>query len=100
MRPCGGAFLTLDAPNGTFEIGGVRHASLGILMDARVTAFPFNVMNNPMYNGATMLFAATSIQYQSAAGLVLTVVAYIVYQLALFLEQYVELREVFLLLLW
>lgn len=33
----------------------------GILMEERVTAFPFNVMDNPMYNGSTMVFLATAL---------------------------------------
>lgn len=28
----------------------------GILMDARVTGFPFNVLSNPMYDGSTLNF--------------------------------------------
>ena len=35
----------------------------GILMDSRVTGFPFNVTNNPMYNGATLLFIAHALWY-------------------------------------
>jgi methylene-fatty-acyl-phospholipid synthase len=27
-----------------------------ILMDEKVTGFPFNVVDNPMYNGSTMVF--------------------------------------------
>lgn len=33
----------------------------GILMKERVTAFPFSVMENPMYNGSTMIFTATAL---------------------------------------
>jgi hypothetical protein len=33
----------------------------GILMDARVDGFPFNVLRDPMYVGSTMCFAATAL---------------------------------------
>jgi methylene-fatty-acyl-phospholipid synthase len=32
-------------------------------MDAPVTAFPFSIMNNPMYNGSTMTFVGSSLWY-------------------------------------
>jgi len=35
----------------------------GILMDERVTSFPFNVNENPMYNGTVMIFMGTAIWY-------------------------------------
>jgi phospholipid methyltransferase len=33
----------------------------GILMDARVEAFPFNVLRDPIYVGSTMCFAGTAL---------------------------------------
>ena len=35
----------------------------GILMDERVTSFPFNVNDNPMYNGTVMIFLGTALWY-------------------------------------
>ena len=35
----------------------------GILMTSRVTGFPFNVMENPMYNGATLNFLGLALRY-------------------------------------
>lgn len=32
----------------------------GILMEDRVTSFPFNVNENPMYNGTVMIFLGTA----------------------------------------
>ncbi|KYR02845.1 phospholipid methyltransferase family protein [Tieghemostelium lacteum] len=58
----------------------------GILMSARVTGFPFNVMNNPMYNGSTMLFLAHALSEKSLAGVFITIVVYVVYQIALIFE--------------
>ncbi|CAG8850313.1 31448_t:CDS:2, partial [Racocetra persica] len=33
----------------------------GILMDSRVTSFPFNVLENPMYYGSSMVFLSTAL---------------------------------------
>jgi phosphatidylethanolamine/phosphatidyl-N-methylethanolamine N-methyltransferase len=35
----------------------------GILMDAKVEAFPFNMFDNPMYDGATLCFLGKSFMY-------------------------------------
>lgn len=58
----------------------------GILMDAPVTSFPFNVLSNPMYVGSTMSFLGSSLWQNSWAGLLITVEVYIVYQIALLFE--------------
>ncbi|KAI8340877.1 phospholipid methyltransferase-domain-containing protein [Chlamydoabsidia padenii] len=55
----------------------------GILMDARVTGFPFNVCEDPMYTGSTLSFLATALWYASPAGLLLTLVVHLVYRAAL-----------------
>eukprot|EP01094_Clydonella_sp_ATCC50884_P016062 TRINITY_DN26756_c0_g1_i1.p1 TRINITY_DN26756_c0_g1~~TRINITY_DN26756_c0_g1_i1.p1 ORF type:complete len:197 (-),score=16.23 TRINITY_DN26756_c0_g1_i1:280-870(-) len=59
----------------------------GILMSERVTSFPFSVLDNPMYVGATINFLATSIWYGSPAGLLLCAWIYIVYMAAIAFEQ-------------
>lgn len=58
----------------------------GILMESRVTGFPFNVLDNPMYVGSTMSFLGYSLYYGSPAGLLITVEVFIVYQIALMFE--------------
>lgn len=58
----------------------------GILMDAPVTTFPFNVLDNPMYTGSTMSFAASAIYGDSPLGLALTALVAIVYLIALQFE--------------
>jgi len=58
----------------------------GILMDHRVEGFPFNVLNDPMYVGSTMCFAATALWYESPAGLFITAYVYLVYVIALRFE--------------
>lgn len=38
----------------------------GILMKTRVTAFPYNVIDHPMYEGATMVFFGYALWYDLA----------------------------------
>ncbi|KAI8643010.1 phospholipid methyltransferase-domain-containing protein [Parasitella parasitica] len=59
----------------------------GILMKERVTGFPFNVCDNPMYIGSTCTFMATALWYQSPAGVFLTAIVYVVYKVALTFEE-------------
>ncbi|CCE63840.1 hypothetical protein TPHA_0F03600 [Tetrapisispora phaffii CBS 4417] len=59
----------------------------GILMDERVVSFPFNVSNNPMYQGSTLSFLGTSLVYGKAAGLLVTFTVYTMYSCALKLEE-------------
>ncbi|KAG5472120.1 hypothetical protein CUR178_02792 [Leishmania enriettii] len=54
----------------------------GILMDERVTAFPFSHFENPMYLGATLNFLAASIARNSAIGVLLTGWAAVVYHVS------------------
>ncbi|KAI8059610.1 phospholipid methyltransferase-domain-containing protein [Gongronella butleri] len=58
----------------------------GILMKERVTGFPFNVTEDPMYTGSTLSFLATALWYASPAGLLLTFVVHVVYRVALKFE--------------
>ena len=54
----------------------------GILMDAPVTSFPFNVSSSPMYHGSAMSFLATAIWYGKPAGILLTSVVATAYSIA------------------
>jgi methylene-fatty-acyl-phospholipid synthase len=58
----------------------------GILMEERVTGFPFSVLDNPMYVGSTLTFLAYSLYYGSAAGILITIEVAIVYKIALMFE--------------
>ncbi|GAA5889005.1 hypothetical protein JCM6882_009714 [Rhodosporidiobolus microsporus] len=55
----------------------------GILMDHKVESFPFNVTNSPMYTGSTLSFLATALWYESPAGLLLTLLVWVEYKIAL-----------------
>lgn len=54
----------------------------GILMDAPVTSFPFNVSDAPMYHGSTLSFLATALWYGKPAGLFLTGCVAVAYAVA------------------
>ncbi|KAF9740908.1 phospholipid methyltransferase [Paraphaeosphaeria minitans] len=54
----------------------------GILMDAPVTSFPFNVSDAPMYHGSTLSFLATAIWKGKPAGIFLTFVVAVLYSVA------------------
>lgn len=55
----------------------------GILMESRVTGFPFNVTNNPMYYGSFLSFLGTAIFEAKAVGIALSGLVLIMYMLAL-----------------
>ncbi|KAF2267130.1 phosphatidylethanolamine N-methyltransferase [Lojkania enalia] len=54
----------------------------GILMDAPVTSFPFNVTDAPMYHGSTLSFLATAIWRGRPAGVLLTALVAAAYAVA------------------
>ncbi|KAH9461625.1 hypothetical protein Pst134EA_017921 [Puccinia striiformis f. sp. tritici] len=58
----------------------------GILMDEMVQGFPFSLTSSPMYDGSTLCFLGTALSYRSPAGLILTGIVYLVYQVALKFE--------------
>jgi phosphatidylethanolamine N-methyltransferase len=55
-------------------------------MKERVDSFPFNVTENPMYTGSTMVFLAEALREGSVAGLVMTLWVFFCYQIALLFE--------------
>lgn len=55
----------------------------GILMPSRVTGFPFNVTDNPMYHGSVLSFLGTSLWYAKPLGFWITAEVLIMYLLAL-----------------
>jgi Phospholipid methyltransferase. len=59
----------------------------GILMDAPVTGFPFNVSGAPMYYGSTMSFLGVALYKGKVAGVLLTAEVLILYLIALRWEE-------------
>ncbi|XP_078329540.1 phosphatidylethanolamine N-methyltransferase-like [Crassostrea virginica] len=58
----------------------------GILMEKKVTHFPFNVIDNPMYWGSTIIFGGTALVKASLSGLLLTCLVAVCYKVAIFFE--------------
>lgn len=58
-----------------------------IYMKERVTSFPFNIVNNPMYDGATLIFTAHALYHRSFAGLLLAALVLVVYRIAILFEE-------------
>ena len=59
----------------------------GILMDEMVTGFPFNITTHPMYNGSVLSFIGTSLWYGKPAGVCLSLLVWVMYQLACLYEE-------------
>ncbi|CAH0407127.1 unnamed protein product [Chilo suppressalis] len=59
----------------------------GILMKERVSAFPFNICENPMYRGSTLSFLGISLLQGKSAGLLITFFVHMVYEIALKFEE-------------
>lgn len=62
----------------------------GILMDAPVTSFPFNITDAPMYHGSTLSFLATALYKGKPAGIALTGIVATAYAIARQYEEYVD----------
>ncbi|XP_050408021.1 phosphatidylethanolamine N-methyltransferase isoform X2 [Patella vulgata] len=58
----------------------------GILMKERVTGFPFNIVDNPMYLGATLNFLGYAVTEASLVGFLLTFLVGVVYKIAILFE--------------
>ncbi|KAL3884380.1 hypothetical protein ACJMK2_024525 [Sinanodonta woodiana] len=58
----------------------------GMLLDEKVTGFPFNLMDNPMYWGSTLNFLGTALVKASPAGILLTCFVAVCYKIAIFFE--------------
>ncbi|XP_051273964.1 phosphatidylethanolamine N-methyltransferase [Dicentrarchus labrax] len=58
----------------------------GILMDEKVTGFPFNIIENPMYWGSTANYLGLALIGASPVGLVLTAIVAVAYKVAIRFE--------------
>jgi phosphatidylethanolamine N-methyltransferase len=68
-------------------IHGIYYADyFGILMKEKVTSFPYNVLDNPLYVGSNTVFLGTTLLYKSPSGLLLTILVWIMYRFASILE--------------
>jgi len=54
----------------------------GILMEEKISGFPFNVVNDPMYLGSSLLFLARGLWEQKFMGIITSVYVFLVYKVA------------------
>ncbi|ODQ79328.1 hypothetical protein BABINDRAFT_8281 [Babjeviella inositovora NRRL Y-12698] len=59
----------------------------GIMMDERVTGFPFNICSNPMYDGSSLCFLGTGLYFGKPAGIFTSFFVFLVYRFALLYEE-------------
>ncbi|EDV29686.1 Phosphatidylethanolamine N-methyltransferase [Trichoplax sp. H2] len=59
----------------------------GILLEERVTTFPFNIFDNPMYIGSTSNFLGLALRSASPCGIIMSGFVYLVYWIGLLLEE-------------
>jgi protein-S-isoprenylcysteine O-methyltransferase Ste14 len=58
----------------------------GLLLNDKVTGFPFNVVNDPMYFGSGLVYLGLALQHASIVGLVLTACIAVSYAIAIRFE--------------
>lgn len=81
------SFIIVAGSYWQLGIHGIYYADyFGILMDEKVTAFPYNILDNPLYVGAQMLFLSKALLNKSPTGIILFVLASIMYRVASYLE--------------
>ncbi|THU75595.1 hypothetical protein K435DRAFT_706827, partial [Dendrothele bispora CBS 962.96] len=59
----------------------------GILKEQRVTQFPFNVLDDPMYVGSTLCFVGAALWYERPVGLLVSLYVAFAYYVALKFEK-------------
>ncbi|KNG84059.1 methylene-fatty-acyl-phospholipid synthase [Aspergillus nomiae NRRL 13137] len=78
-----GSVLVLSSMYALGVTGTYLGDYFGILMDAPVTGFPFNVTGSPMYWGSTLNFLGVALYKGKVAGILLTAEVFILYWFAL-----------------
>ncbi|KAL7044575.1 hypothetical protein ACKWTF_001980 [Chironomus riparius] len=58
----------------------------GIFMESRVTEFPYNLYENPMYVGSTFCFFGHALRSMTASGLLISCIVWLVYRVAVMFE--------------
>lgn len=83
----GGTLLVLSSFFALGFTGTFLGDYFGILKEARVTTFPFNIVDNPMYWGSTANYLGWAVLHASPTGLLLTVLVALVYVVAVLYEE-------------
>ncbi|KAL3459941.1 phospholipid methyltransferase-domain-containing protein [Aspergillus heterothallicus] len=78
-----GSVLVLSSMYALGVTGTYLGDYFGILMDAPVTGFPFNVTGSPMYWGSTLNFLGVALYKGKVAGVLLSAMVFVLYWFAL-----------------
>eukprot|EP01156_Anaeramoeba_ignava_P016441 Anaeramoba_ignava/a622319_8.p1 GENE.a622319_8~~a622319_8.p1 ORF type:complete len:206 (-),score=55.03 a622319_8:113-730(-) len=77
-----GFILVVAASSALGIIGTYCGDYFGLYFDEKITSFPFNILEHPMYFGSTSIFFGYSIYMRSPAGLLLSCIVYVCYFIA------------------
>lgn len=83
----GGLFISISSMFRLGITGTYLGDYFGMLKSSRVTAFPYNFIDNPMYVGSTIAFLGLAFRMVSPIGFLLTAYVWVVYNVALFFEE-------------
>ncbi|KAJ7079626.1 phospholipid methyltransferase-domain-containing protein [Mycena belliarum] len=81
-----GNFLVATSYHALGFYGTFAGDYFGILHEKRVTTFPFNILDNPMYLGAELCFIGAALWYERPAGLLISLYVHLTYAVALHFE--------------
>lgn len=82
-----GSALVLGSMYKLGIVGTYLGDHFGFLFDKRIVSFPFNICDNPMYDGSTLCFLGTALFYGKPAGLFATALVYAMYNIVLLIEE-------------
>ena len=59
----------------------------GVLLSERVTGFPFNIVDDPMYWGSSLVYLGIALNHASVVGLLLTACIGLSYVIGMYFEE-------------
>ena len=76
-----GLMFVITSNNKLGLLGTHMGDHFGIYLDAKVTSFPFNVLENPMYTGSSLAMLGFALIFNSWTGIKLAAFAFMIYNL-------------------
>lgn len=74
-----GILLVIASNNKLGLLGTHMGDHFGIYLDEKITSFPFNILENPMYTGSSMAMLGIALFFNSLTGILLSVFTFIIY---------------------
>ena len=75
-----GSILVLSSSHKLGIVNTYHGDHFGFYLEEKITSFPFNILNDPMYVGSSMIMVAIGFAFKSYVGVGLGVFAFAVYQ--------------------